>query len=162
MALKDEIKIYNGREEIEADYEAFIGDWKHDRDNESAEHKSGLKLRKVYFFDRPKIEYANYPDWVGKMEDLGLSKEETQLYLRMIKNQFVVLTEKNPAVEKELSVEEQVKLMEKSDAFKIKMAREYHHFSEERVQEMEKHLRERREEYLKNGGWKHDSKGFDR
>lgn len=162
MALKDEIKIYNGREEIEADYEAFIGDWKHDRDNESAEHKSGLKLRKVYFFDRPKIEYANYPEWLDNMEKQGLNKDETQLYLRMIKNQFVILTEKNPAVEKELSVEEQFKLMEKSDAYKIKMARKYHYVSEERIQEMEEHLKQRRENYLKNGGWTHDDKGFDR
>lgn len=162
MALKDEIKIYDGREEIEADYEAFIGDWQHDRDGESAEHKSGLKMRKVYFFDRPKIEYANYPEWLDNMEKQGLNKEETQLYLRMIKNQFVVLTEKNPPIEKEPSLEEQVKRLEEIDARKVKMAREYHHLSEERVREMEKHLKQFREEYLRNGGWKHDGKGFDR
>ena len=44
IARKDQIKVYNEKEDIVADYENFRKDWEYDRDKMGGVHKSGLKI----------------------------------------------------------------------------------------------------------------------
>lgn len=60
MTGKDEIKIYNEKEDIVADYDNFPKDWEYDRDEESRIHKSGLKISKV-FMNGVKFQFPNLP-----------------------------------------------------------------------------------------------------
>lgn len=89
------IKNYQNREEIEADYKNFAQNWEYDAKAQKGEHISGLKVSRQ-FFEHEVICYENLPEWVNKCKEDGLSQEETQSYQRMLKNQFIILYEKNP------------------------------------------------------------------
>lgn len=78
----------------------------------------------------------------------------------MLKNQFVILNEKEPYVEPEKTLEEHLKEWEESDAWKIKMAQKYNHLSEEQVQKMAEDLKKYREWYIYESGYY--AKGSDR
>ena len=136
-----EIKEYQNREEIEADYENFVSDWKYDAKTQSGEHESGLRLsRKV--LDREVLTYENLPEWEAKQKQEGLSDEELQRYRRCLKNQFIVMYEKNP-YQKQYTWEDldkELLNMQKSEQWTIKCARENGR-TEEELQEMAYDLR---------------------
>ena len=152
MARKDEIKIYNEKEDIVADYENFRKDWEYDRDEESATHKSGLKISKV-FMNGVKFQFPNLPQWMTDMKQGGMTREEANLYLSMLKNQFVFINEKEPRIEKEQTLEERVAEMEKRDRQNIEIARKFYHWDDKKVKELEDKLKDFREKYYRNGGY---------
>ena len=106
MGLKEEIRNYGSKEEVEADYERYKEEWRYNVEDESGIHKTGIGLRKVYFGDGLKMEYRGYDEWREKMRSEGLTDDETRAYLRMLKNQFIVMNEKNPYIEREPTEEE--------------------------------------------------------
>ena len=106
MGLKEEIRNYGSKEEVEADYERYKEEWRYNVEDESGIHKTGIGLRKVYFGDGLKMEYRGYDEWREKMRSEGLTDGETRAYLRMLKNQFIVMNEKNPYIEREPTEEE--------------------------------------------------------
>ena len=106
MSLKEEIRNYGSKEEVEADYERYKEEWRYNVEEESGVHKTGLILRKAYFGDELKMEYRGYDEWLEKMRSEGLTDDETRAYLRMLKNQFIVMNEKNPYIEREPTEEE--------------------------------------------------------
>lgn len=160
MPQTTEIKIYDTPEAIKEDYDNFRSHWKYDRDQESGVHDSGLGLSKVFLGDSLKIKYHGYPEWLKDMQNSGLSEEDIGNYLRMIKNQFVTISENEPYVEPEQSIEEMRKEMEEDDAWIIEMSRKHHHYSEERLAQMAKELADYREVVLKR--WEERGKRSDR
>ena len=152
MARKDEIKVYNEKEDIVADYENFRKDWEYDRDEESGTHKSGLKISKV-FMNGVKFQFPNLPQWMTEMKEGGMTREEANLYLSMLKNQFVVINEKEPHIEKELTLEERVAEMEKADNYMIEVVKKYNNLSDDKIKELEDKLKDFREKYYRNGGY---------
>ena len=106
MGLKEEIRNYGSKEEVEADYERYKEEWRYNVEDESGIHKTGIGLRKVYFGDGLKMEYRGYDEWREKMRSEGLTDGEIGAYLRMLKNQFIVMNEKNPYIEREPTEEE--------------------------------------------------------
>ncbi len=106
MGLKEEIRNYGSKEEVEADYERYKEEWRYNVEEESGVHKTGIGLRKVYFGDGLKMEYRGYDEWREKMRSEGLTDGEIGAYLRMLKNQFIVMNEKNPYIEREPTEEE--------------------------------------------------------
>ena len=152
MARKDEIKVYNEKEDIVADYDNFRKDWDYDRDGESGTHKSGLKISKV-FMNGVKFQFPNLPQWMTEMKEGGMTREEANLYLSMLKNQFVVINEKEPRIEKELTLEERVAEMEKRDRENIEIAKKFYHWDDKKVKELEDKLKDFREKYYRNGGY---------
>ena len=151
MARKDEIKVYNEKEETEKDYENFRKDWQYNRDTESGVHKSGLKVAKRFTYAW-KFVYDNLYEWMDQLKSEGLTREEVCQYLRMVDNQFVILTEKEPKIEKELTLEEKVARMEANDKEKVDMAKKYNHLSDEEAANLEKRLQNSLDRYRKNGG----------
>ena len=151
MARKDEIKIYNEKEDIVADYENFRKDWEYDRDEESATHKSGLKISKV-FMNGVKFQFPNLPQWMNDMKQGGMTREEANLYLSMLKNQFVFINEKEPRIEKEQTLEGNLALLEAINKSNIEDAIKYNHIDEAKVKELEKNFEEFKEQYRKNWG----------
>ena len=151
MARKDEIKIYNEKEDIVADYENFRKDWEYDRDEESATHKSGLKISKV-FMNGVKFQFPNLPQWMTDMKQGGMTREEANLYLSMLKNQFVFINEKEPRIEKEQTLEGNLALLEAINKSNIEDAIKYNHIDEAKVKELEKNFEEFKEQYRKNWG----------
>lgn len=160
MPQTSEIKIYETAEEIQSDYENFRTHWKYDREKESGVHDSGIGMSKVMMGGSVKIKYHGLPEWVEDMRQCGLSEEQIDEYRRMIKNQFVTICEKEPYVERELSIEERRKRMEKSDEWKIEMAKKYHHYSEEQLQQMAERLAKGRDIVIKR--WEERGKKSDR
>ena len=108
MASKDQIKVYNEKEDIVADYENFRKDWEYDRDKMGGVHKSGLKIYRTYAYPY-KIRMNNMVEWMTKMKDEGLNRDEVNAYLCMIEDQLMTITEK------ELTLEEKVAEMEKNN-----------------------------------------------
>lgn len=153
MPQTSEIKTYETAEEIQSDYENFRTHWKYDREKESGVHDSGIGMSKVMMGGSVKIKYHGLPEWVEDMRQCGLSEEQIDEYRRMIKNQFVTICEKEPYVEREKTVEEVLKEWETRDEWKIEMAKKYHHYSEERLQQMAKELKEFREKYVRESGY---------
>ena len=151
MARKDEIKVYNEKEETEKDYENFRKDWQYNRDTESGVHKSGLKVAKRFTYAW-KFVYDNLYEWMDQLKSEGLTREEVCQYLRMVDNQFVILTEKEPKIEKELTLEEKVTEMEENNRKKIEMVKKYNYLSDEEVANLEKRLQNSLDKYRKNGG----------
>ena len=151
MARKDEIKVYNEKEETEKDYENFRKDWQYNRDTESGVHKSGLKVAKRFTYAW-KFVYDNLYEWMDQLKSEGLTREEVCQYLRMVDNQFVILTEKEPMIEKELTLEEKVAEMEENNRKKIEMVKKYNYLSDEEVANLEKRLQNSLDRYRKNGG----------
>ena len=151
MSRKDEIKVYNEKEETEKDYENFRKDWQYNRDTESGVHKSGLKVAKRFTYAW-KFVYDNLYEWMDQLKSEGLTREEVCQYLRMVDNQFVILTEKEPRIEKELTLEEKVAEMEKINKENIELAKKYNHLSDEEVANLEKRLQNSLDRYRKNGG----------
>ena len=151
MDRKDEIKVYNEKEETEKDYENFRKDWQYNRDTESGVHKSGLKVAKRFTYAW-KFVYDNLYEWMDQLKSEGLTREEVCQYLRMVDNQFVILTEKEPKIEKELTLEEKVAEMEEIDKRNIELAKKYNHLSDEEVANLEKRLQNSLDRYRKNGG----------
>ena len=139
MGLKEEIRNYGSKEEVEADYERYKEEWRYNVEEESGVHKTGLILRKAYFGDELKMEYRGYDEWREKMRSEGLTDDETRAYLRMLKNQFIVMNEKNPYIEREPTEEERKKDFEdwrkRHTAFVIKGAR-YNGKSEEEIKQI--------------------------
>ena len=89
------IREYQSREEIEADYENYASKWVYDAKTQRGEHESGLRLsRKV--LDREVLTYENLPEWEAKQRQEGLSDEDILKYRRCLKNQFIIMYEKNP------------------------------------------------------------------
>ena len=152
MTRKDEIKVYNEKEDIVADYDNFRKDWDYDRDGESGTHKSGLKISKV-FMNGVKFQFPNLPQWMTDMKQGGMTREEANLYLSMLKNQFVVINEKEPRIEKELTLEERVAEMEKADNYMIEVVKKYNNLSDDKIKELEDKLKDFREKYYRNGGY---------
>ena len=152
MTRKDEIKVYNEKEDIVADYDNFRKDWEYDRDEESGTHKSGLKISKV-FMNGVKFQFPNLPQWMTDMKQGGMTREEANLYLSMLKNQFVVINEKEPRIEKELTLEERVAEMEKADNYMIEVVKKYNNLSDDKIKELEDKLKDFREKYYRNGGY---------
>ena len=138
MSLKEEIRNYGSKEEVEADYERYKEEWRYNVEDESGVHKTGIGLRKVYFGDGLKMEYRGYDEWCEKMRSEGLTDDETRAYLRMLKNQFIVMNEKNPYIEREPTEEERRADLEdwrkRHIAFMIKCAR-LNHRSEEEIEQ---------------------------
>lgn len=153
MNRADEIKIYNTKEEIEADFDNFRSRWQYDADRSAGTHDTGIGMRKQFVMNGLKVVFTGLQEWAQNMEDAGLDQQQRDAYLRMLKNQFVILTEKESPRAHELTIEERVKELEKVDKWKVEMAREYHHFSEEKIQQLEERLRLRREKMLREGGW---------
>ena len=151
MARKDEIKVYNEKEETEKDYDNFRKDWEYNRDTESGVHKSGLKVAKRFTYAW-KFVYDNLYEWMDQLKSEGLTREEVCQYLRMVDNQFVILTEKEPRIEKELTLEEKVAEMEENNRKKIEMVKKYNYLSDEEVANLEKRLQNSLDRYRKNGG----------
>ena len=151
MARKDEIKVYNEKEDIVADYDNFRKDWDYDRDGESGTHKSGLKISKV-FMNGVKFQFPNLPQWMTEMKEGGMTREEANLYLSMLKNQFVVINEKEPRIEKEQTLEGNLALLEAIHKSNIEDAIKYNHIDAAKVKELEKNFEEFKEQYRKNWG----------
>ena len=122
MASKDQIKVYNEKEDIVADYENFRKDWEYDRDKMGGVRKSGLKIYRTYAYPY-KIRMNNMVEWMTKMKDEGLNRDEVNAYLCMIEDQLMTITEKDPKIEKELTLEEKVAEMEKNNRKKIEMVK---------------------------------------
>ena len=152
MSIKEEIRNYQSKEEVEKDYERYKEEWRYNVEEESGVHKTGIGLRKVYFGDGLKMEYRGYDEWHEKMRNEGLTDGEIGAYLRTLKNQFIVMNEMNPHEERELTLEERVKIIEKNDEANLKLMREYHHFSEEELSQIAAELKASRERMLKDGG----------
>ncbi len=152
MSIKEEIRNYQSKEEVEKDYERYKEEWRYNVEEESGVHKTGIGLRKVYLGDGLKMEYRGYDKWREKMRNEGLTDGEIGAYLRMLKNQFIVMNEMNPHEERELTLEERVKIIEKNDEKRLKLMREYHHFSEEELSQIAAELKASRERMLKDGG----------
>lgn len=117
------IKNYQNREEIEADYKNFAQNWEYDAKAQKGEHISGLKVSRQ-FFEHEVICYENLPEWVNKCKEDGLSQEETQSYQRMLKNQFIIMYEKNP-YQKNYSwkqLDEKLESLKKTDLNILKLA----------------------------------------
>ena len=91
-------------------------------------------------------------EWMTKMKDEGLNRDEVNAYLCMIEDQLMTITEKEPKIEKELTLEEKVARMEANDKEKVDMAKKYNHLSDEEVAKMESDLKNLRDKYYKNGG----------
>ena len=151
MSRKDEIKVYNEKEDIVADYDNFRKDWDYNRDEESATHKSGLKISKV-FMNGVKFQFPNLPQWMTEMKEGGMTREEANLYLSMLKNQFVVINEKEPRIEKEQTLEERAAKMEKIYKRNIELAIKYNHIDEAKVKKLEDDFVKLKEEFYRNGG----------
>ena len=138
MGLKEEIRNYGSKEEVEADYERYKEEWRYNVEEESGVHKTGIGLRKAYFGDGLKMEYRGYDEWREKMRSEGLTDDETRAYLRMLKNQFIVMNEKNPYIEREPTEEERRADLEdwrkRHIAFMIKAGR-YNGKTEEEIEE---------------------------
>ena len=137
MSNSKEIKVYTNREELEADYEQYIKDWKYDAQAQSGIHKSGLRVNKVYL-DGLKFEYENLPEWEESLAKDGFSFKEMKQYLTMINNQFYIINEKNPPQEKVLTKEEEIAELEKDRnehiAFMTRCA-EYNHRTPEEIKQ---------------------------
>ena len=151
MSRKDEIKVYNEKEDIVADYDNFRKDWDYDRDKMGGVHKSGLKIYRTYAYPY-KIRMDNMVEWMTKMKEDGLNRDEVNAYLCMIEDQLMILTEKEPRIEKELTLEEKVAEMEESNKENIELAKKYNHLSDEEVANLEKRLQSSLDRYRKNGG----------
>ena len=151
MSRKDEIKVYNEKEDIVADYDNFRKDWQYDREGVSGTHKSGLKVSKIVL-DKIRLKYSNIDEWRDKMRAEGLNETETEDYRRMVKNQFIVISEKEPYQEKELTLEEKMADMEERDKKLVQMVKEGHHWNDEQAKKYEDQLRKNREEFYKKGG----------
>ncbi len=139
MSIKEEIRNYQSKEEVEKDYERYKEEWRYNVEEESGIHKTGIGLRKVYFGDGLKMEYRGYDEWHKKMRNEGLTDGEIGAYLRMLKNQFIVMNEMNPYEEREPTEEERKKDFEdwrkRHTAFVIKGAR-YNGKSEEEIKQI--------------------------
>ena len=109
MSIKEEIRNYQSKEEVEKDYERYKEEWRYNAEEESGVHKTGIGLRKVYLGDGLKMEYRGYDEWHKKMRNEGLTDGEIGAYLRMLKNQFIVMNEMNPHEEREPTEEERKK-----------------------------------------------------
>ena len=153
MARKDEIKVYNEKEDIVADYDNFRKDWEYDRDKMGGIHKSGLKIYRTYAYPY-KIRMDNMVEWMTKMKDEGLNRDEVNAYLCMIEDQLMTITEKEPKIEKELTLEEKVAEMEKINKENIELAKKYNHIDEAKVKELKKNFEKFKEQYRKNWGGK--------
>ena len=149
MSNSKEIKVYTNREELEADYEQYIKDWKYDAQAQSGIHKSGLRVNKVYL-DGLKFEYENLPEWEESLAKDGLSFKEMKQYLTMISNQFYIINEKNPPREKVLTKEEEIAELEKYRkehiAFMTRCG-EYNHRTPEEIKQSIKEYNEFFDEY---------------
>ena len=154
MSRKDEIKVYNEKEDIVADYENFRKDWEYDRDGESGTHKSGLKISKV-FMNGVKFQFPNLPQWMTEMKEGGMTREEANLYLSMLKNQFVVINEKEPYVEEEETLEGNLAELEAMHKICVADAIKYNHIDEARVRELEEDFEKFKEKYRRNWGTGH-------
>ena len=151
MSRKDEIKVYNEKEDIVADYDNFRKDWQYDREGMSGTHKSGLKVSKIVL-DKIRLKYSNIDEWRDKMRAEGLNETETEDYRRMVKNQFIVISEKEPYQEKELTLEEKMANMEEDDKNRVEMLKKDLNWSDEQTKKYEEQLRKNREEFYKRGG----------
>ena len=151
MSRKDEIKVYNEKEDIVADYDNFRKDWDYNRDEESATHKSGLKISKV-FMNGVKFQFPNLPQWMTEMKEGGMTREEANLYLSMLKNQFVVINEKEPRIEKEQTLEGNLALLEAIHKRNLEKAIKYNHIDAARVKKLEEEFEEFKEQYRRNWG----------
>ena len=131
-----EIKEYQSREEIEADYENYASKWVYDAKTQRGEHESGLRLsRKV--LDREVLTYENLPEWEAKQRQEGLSDEDILKYRRCLKNQFIIMYEKNP-YQKQYTWEDLDKFLKQGDEgnlFRLKCARK-NGLTEEELQKM--------------------------
>ncbi len=154
MARKDEIKVYNEKEDIVEDYDNFRKDWDYDRDGESGTHKSGLKISKV-FMNGVKFQFPNLPQWMTEMKEGGMTREEANLYLSMLKNQFVVINEKEPYVEEEETLEGNLAELEAMHKICVEDAIKYNHIDAARVKKLEEEFEEFKEQYRKNWGTGH-------
>ena len=146
MSRKAEIKNYETMEDLEADYARYREEWNYNRDEQSARHSSGLTLSKVSVGGMLKVKYTGLPEWESGLKAEGLSADETADYLRMLKNQFVMITRNEPYVERPKTPEEKLKEMEENDAGTIAMIKKYQNFSDEKIQKIEKELQAYREE----------------
>ena len=154
MARKDEIKVYNEKEDIVADYDNFRKDWDYNRDEESATHKSGLKISKV-FMNGVKFQFPNLPQWMTEMKEGGMTREEANLYLSMLKNQFVVINEKEPYVEEKETLEGNLAELEAMHKICVEDAIKYNHIDAARVKKLEEEFEEFKEQYRRNWGTGH-------
>ena len=142
MGLKEEIRNYGSKEEVEADYERYKEEWRYNAEEESGVHKTGIGLRKVYLGDGLKMEYRGYDEWREKMRNEGLTDDETGAYLRMLKNQFIVMNEKNPYEEREPTEEERRAHLEESRQRNIKMLKLGGRYNGKTEEEIEQSIRE--------------------
>ena len=154
MSRKDEIKVYNEKEDIVADYDNFRKDWDYNRDEESATHKSGLKISKV-FMNGVKFQFPNLPQWMTEMKEGGMTREEANLYLSMLKNQFVVINEKEPYVEEKETLEGNLAELEAMHKICVEDAIKYNHIDAARVKKLEEEFEEFKEQYRRNWGTGH-------
>lgn len=153
MPQTSEIKQYDDKQAIIDDYDNFRSHWKYDRDQEAGVHDSGIGLSKVFLGDSLKVKYHGYPEWVEDMKHSGLTETQIDDYLRTIKNQFVVICEKEPYVEPQKSAEEVLQEWEERDNRNIERMRTYHHYSEEKLQEIAERFKENREKYVRESGY---------
>lgn len=144
MSRKAEIKNYETMEDLEADYARYREEWDYNRDEQSARHSSGLTLSKVSVGGMLKVKYTGLPEWESGLKAEGLSADETADYLRMLKNQFVMITRNEPYVERPKTPEERLKILEENDAGRIEMVRK-DGASEEEVKEFAEGLAARRQ-----------------
>ena len=82
MSIKEEIRNYQSKEEVEKDYERYKEEWRYNVEEESGVHKTGIGLRKVYLGDGLKMEYRGYDEWHEKMRNEGLTDGEIGAYLQ--------------------------------------------------------------------------------
>lgn len=142
MSIKEEIRNYQSKEEVEKDYERYKEEWRYNAEEESGIHKTGIGLRKVYLGDGLKMEYRGYDEWHKKMRNEGLTDGEIGAYLRMLKNQFIVMNEMNPHEGREPTEEERKKDFEdwrkRHTAFVIK----YGHLNGKSEEEIKQSVKE--------------------
>ena len=141
MSNSKEIKVYTNREELEADYEQYVKDWKYDAQAQSGIHKSGLRVNKVYL-DGLKFEYENLPEWEESLAKDGFSSKEMKQYLTMINNQFYIINEKNPPREKVLTKEEEIAELEKDRNEHIARLKKYGKFNHRTDEEIDQSIKE--------------------
>ena len=91
MHIKNGVKIYDTREDIEADYENFVKEWDYDVAERTGEHQSGLRVHKEYAGG---LVYPNLHPWSNKMTQEGMKAEDIGQYCRILKNQFIIIAEK--------------------------------------------------------------------
>lgn len=147
MKETEEVKIYQNRADVEADYENFKKDWTYDEERDTYTHKSGLEMGED-ISDMSDIEILNLPQWEGSLAQAGMPRDDIETYLSVLSQQFQILVEKNPRQEPQKSLEEEMREWEEHNLRMIEYAR-MNNLSEEKIEAMKLRQKKRFNERFK-------------